>query len=271
MSEVTTINFMPIYEAFAETSFGQKLAEGVRFSGYKPEDISNPRWVELLGADVNNLAHMKLTYGMTRVFTSHLRADQPELIDDHEENVMHAGAITHDCAESIVTDIDFNDITEADKIEEEYEFNQNFTNFYGHDTAHLHGLVREAIDTVIFTSSTKLGRMFNAIERTGYLRTALRASERFHTDTAPDCPEAMRWLMADVLGNQPPVLCNYAKVYTPIQTYLVNQSALIDRAYATITDEVFEQYKPDQREQRQFRFYEAFAAWENWKSLVNIR
>ncbi len=66
MTETLRSDFLDIHLSFAETIHGQKLAENVRYERYKPDDVTNQRWVELLGADVNNLTHLTLTYGLTR-------------------------------------------------------------------------------------------------------------------------------------------------------------------------------------------------------------
>ena len=40
----------------------------MRYGPYKPEELSNEEWVRILGPDVNNLEHLKITLAITNDF-----------------------------------------------------------------------------------------------------------------------------------------------------------------------------------------------------------
>ncbi len=57
-----------IYELFAKSHYGEKLRQAIRYAPFKPENISNEKWVEILGTDVSNLEHLKFTLSLTQDF-----------------------------------------------------------------------------------------------------------------------------------------------------------------------------------------------------------
>jgi hypothetical protein len=86
--ETPAIEFLGIHQSFAATELGAKLAANVRYAIYKPTEVTNERWEALLGADVNNLAHLSLTYGLAKSMVENLRQFQPGFLDPHEEIVL---------------------------------------------------------------------------------------------------------------------------------------------------------------------------------------
>ena len=163
-----------IHRSFSDTEFGDKLADNVRYDKYRPDHILKKEWTELLGADVNNLTHMPLTYGLARAFINHTRVHQSDLMNESEEKLLLIAALSHDWAESITTDISFGDKTVLDDEEEQAAFERYLVSFYqGKDFE----LVDQARREIVFDHDSKLGEILNAIERIGYLRTALRADQ----------------------------------------------------------------------------------------------
>lgn len=249
-----------IHKEFAATEFGQVLANQVRYDPYRPETVSHERWEKLLGADVNNLKHLPLTYGLTRVFINHLGDGPEETLTPHEEDVLKTSALIHDWAESVVGDINYNLKTDADTEEEKKQFTAHLKKFYDGDRQEL---VEESLETVIFSEDSKLGRMFNIVERLGYLRTGLRASELAFRDDIPDCREHMRLLASEVLGTQMAKCLQLTELYTPMDKYITNQQAVIDRAFKAVVaePEVFLIIPEDRRDMRQEQFDKAHTAW----------
>lgn len=258
-------NFIEVHNEFSETKYGHTLADKVRFGRYKPTDVSNERWVELLGADVNNLTHMPLTYGLIRTFISHLETMQPDYLNTEEVHTLQAAAITHDWAEAIVGDVSFGDKTEEQEQEERAAFKKHLAQFYTGDATEL---IDKARREVVFDhdGNTKLGEIFNATERIGYLRTALRASEHVLRQDALDCADGMRWLVADVLLQQVPTLLNYSNKFIPVESYLTNRQELISKSFELVDSnpEVFYNYAPDQQSTRHEQFNQAYEAWQSW-------
>ena len=250
-----------IHEKFEQTDFGKTLAGRVRYDRYKPKDVSNERWVELLGADVNNLTHLTLTYGLAQDFIRTAQTLQPDFLSSEDEQLLQVAALIHDWAESIVGDISFGDKTANDEIEEQAAFEANLASFYKSDLT----LINKARTEIVFdhTGKNKLGKVFNAIERVGYLRTALRAGDHIIRGDAMDCDDGLRWLVADVLSQQPKSLIAYAETLQPVGQYLVNQQDKISLMFEIVatSDDVFANYPPDQREAKRRQFSESLQAW----------
>ena len=49
--------FLNLHQQISASDYGKKLMKEVRYSRYKPENITNSEWEKLLGEDVNNLKH----------------------------------------------------------------------------------------------------------------------------------------------------------------------------------------------------------------------
>jgi hypothetical protein len=269
MSE--TLNFSEIHHAFAETDYGKTLAGRVRYERYKPVGVSNDRWIELLGADVNNLSHMPLTYGLAKSFVRHTRELQPDLLNDHEADVLMVAALVHDWGESVGEDITYSDKTDSDEAEEREQFGTNLWSFYGGDTEEIKNLIQEALSDVVFSQDTKLGEMFNAVERAGYVRTALRATEHIQRGSAADSVDGLRWLVADVFGNNIAKLIEHAEKYPALEQYLVNQSDSIAAAFGLVMIKDFLNYAPERQEEKEMAFVDAYTKWSRWTTSGSMR
>lgn len=254
-----------IHEKFEQTDFGKTLAGRVRYERYKPLDVSNERWVELLGADVNNLTHLTLTYGLAQDFIRSAQVLQPDFLTSEDEQLLQVAALIHDWAESIVGDISFGDKTANDELEEQTAFEANLASFYDGDIT----LINRARTEIVFdhTGKNKLGQVFNAIERVGYLRTALRAGGHVVRGDAMDCDDGLRWLVADVLSQQPKPLAAYAETFQPVKQYLANQHDQISLMFEIVTEnsDIFDNYPPEQREAKRRQFSESYEAWQQYR------
>lgn len=254
---------MDIHHSFAGTDLGEKLGAQIRYEKYKPEEVSDERWVELLGADVNNLTHLPLTYGLTRVFVSKLRRQHPGLLNEHEEQVLQTTALVHDWAEVIVGDISYGDKTKENEAKEHKHLFE-IANRFGEGK--LGELIDEAVDDVVFNPEGKLGHIFNTVERTGYVRTGIRASQYVISKTAPDCDAGLRWIAADVLGNQPVPLLERVDTYKPLKGYLKKQTPAISNGFEVVGVEVFENYPAHERNAKLENFNQSYDAWLSWAS-----
>ncbi len=226
-----------IHKDFSETNFGKKLLGNVRYDKYRPSHVTEDEWVRLLGADVNNLTHMPLTYGLARAFIGKAREMQPDLLDDSEEKILLISALIHDWAESITSDISYGDKTAINDSDEVFAFEQNLTAFYeGEDFE----LVDKARREVVFNHDSKLGEIFNAIERVGYLRTALRASDILQNEVEDELlRQGFEWLVFDVMSNlqslsdldAEPALLKMRK-FKPVAVYLAGMAPQIYTAFS---------------------------------------
>jgi hypothetical protein len=243
---------------------GATLASRGRYEKYKPADVTNERWEELLGADVNNLDHLPLTYGLTKSMIRNLRESQPGFLSEHEEDVLQAASLIHDWAEAIVGDITYGYKTVEQESEEMEHLVAILEKHYEDDNSDIKPLIIEAAG-IVREPDTKLGHVFNTIERVGYMRTALRASRHVIADTTPDCEAGLRWLVADVFGNHPAVLIERSSTYVPVGVYLQNQCDAITKAFSIVSHSTFAtNYPIEEQTRKETAFRSNQEAWEQW-------
>jgi hypothetical protein len=257
-----------IHQSFAETELGEILSQRVRYDTYLPDHVSNERWEELLGADVNNLNHLPLTYGLAKSMIRHFRQSQPGFLSPHEEEILKATALIHDWAEAIIGDIDYNDKTEEDEAEELRHLTAILDERYTEDTTGVKQILLEALD-VVHDPTSKLGRVFNTLERVGYVRTALRAASHVRAGTAPDCANELGWLASNVLDNHTAILIERAEEYAPVKTYLMNQAEVITASFACIDPIVFDFYPDEVKTARQESFNSTHLLWLETKPTLS--
>jgi hypothetical protein len=257
---------MTIHYAFAETEEGEKLASRIRYEKYKPAEVSNERWLELFGADVNNLDHMLLTRGLTRSIVRRLKQDRPGYLAPREEDVLEVAALIHDRGEASTKkgDVSYSDKTDEDNAEEMIQLAALLDRHHSEDLSDVKTLITDALD-VVRDTETKLGLVFNTVERIGYMRTALRAAEHIKNGTAPDCEEGLRWIVADVFGNQLKELINRIPEHPPVGTYLNNQAPSIWEAFKVVEPQTFTNYGSEQQEPKEEAFEAACREWRQWR------
>ena len=257
-----------IHEAFAATVHGEVLADKIRYEKYNLAHLTNEEWVGLLGSDVNNLTHMPLTCGLAKSFIHETERIGYPRLDEAEQLLLQVAAIIHDQGESIVGDISFGDKTEADEVEERLQFERNLEAFCPGASFEMKKVIIQARDEVAFDATTKLGRIFNAIERVGYVRTALRASSHAQNETISVATPGLRWIVADVFSNQPVKLIEYTSDYPAVRNYLLAQQDKIKVAFNLVRPEDFDNYVTN-AETKRTQFNEGFAAWQHWLQNVD--
>lgn len=256
------VNPIELHNAFAKTVHGEKLAGEVRFDRYMSGGLSNQEWVGLLGADVNNLEHMRLTLGLAQDFVRTMDACHPGELSSEDRQLLGVAAVSHDWGEAIVTDITYSKKTPEDERREK----EAFLHIVSTEMADVPGadlVLRAAHEVVFDQKGTRLGKMFNIVERVGYMRTALRAHVRVDTVKSPDIQNGLRWLVADVLGNNPPHLVRQAADSTPARNYLLAQSGLISAAFEAVEDAIFENYG-EEADVKRVAMADSFTAWQEW-------
>lgn len=61
------IFYAQLHKNFTNTPWGETLSQSTRFDSFRAQSTVSPEeWWTLLGADVNTLRHLKLSYGITR-------------------------------------------------------------------------------------------------------------------------------------------------------------------------------------------------------------
>lgn len=160
-----------LYDALAETEYGQTLQGEIRFGSFKPEWLPNEQWVEMLGPDVDNYQHMSHMAGLTEWFIGESRKLGHDISENDEYRLM-VTAYVHDFAEAIDGDVpdphkDLGAIALAKERESFITVASSVTN----DAETLARLVMP-----IMHRQEPLGDVWRAIELIGYLETAFRAN-----------------------------------------------------------------------------------------------
>lgn len=265
MSLEAELNTSSIYRAFSETSHGNEMAGILRYERYNLDGMSNEEWIQLLGKDVNGLTHLKVTEGLTESFIRYTDDLQPGLLNGRESALLKAGAGTHDWGERFTGDITCSDKTDADEAEEKSQVMVHIEDLYEGNADEIKELIREALGTIVFSDgdNEKLKQIFNAIERVGYVRTALRAAQHVTEGrVTPKCSEGLRWLIADVFANHIAKLDEYASEYAAVDLYLTNQHSVISEAFKLVGHEEFFNYTDKaQRSQKIQEFCDALSVW----------
>lgn len=261
----SAIDYLGIHEAFAESEYGVILAANVRYGKYKPAGVTNERWEELLGPDANNLDHLVDTYRLTDEFVSRTGRLQPGLLSRHDKAALKISALIHDWGESIIPDINYFEKTEADEVAEQQAFAENLPNFYTGDDEATQELIAEATETIIFDRESRLGNIFNIIERIGYLRTGLRAAEHVRESSAPDCHDHLRWLAASVMSSDHTTRLIRQRNLLAAQHFLILRQVDISETFEASQDPtIFTSLESEQAAIRGQGLREAHAIWDAW-------
>jgi|GEM_PF-914835 len=255
-------DLLHIHRAFSATEHGKTLARRVRYEKYKPEAVTNEEWITLLGPDVGNLSHLVFTYELTTTFIAHTRRNQPELLTESEGRLLQVAALIHDWAEAKTGDISWGDKTAEHEAEEQAAFETYLHEFYSGDATKFIDQARKEIIFDHGQESNKLGEIFNAIERVGYMTTALRAYGHIVNRTAGDSESGFVWIVADVLLNQTVTLLEYAKKYSAVSDFLARRQQTITEAFSFVDGEetIFKKYG-DAEPVKLAQFTKAEEAW----------
>lgn len=269
----TNVGFDQIHRGFSGTDYGKRLSGRTRYDRYKPEGLSNEEWVSLLGADVNNLEHMRLTYGMTRQFIKYNEeplatwaGSVPEeaRLTQHEKEDLLLAATIHDWGEAVVGDKMF-DLKQATDDTREMEVLHEMTQgLYGEEeNAEFLGRIETILRDVLQNKQSKLGKAFNAVERVGYLRTGLLAWDRSKSlgGDQQELVTGLNWLTNNVLLNQIPTLLDYAKLYPAVDTFLKENNERISSAFNSLPEAVFNKYDANEAESKRTAFETAKRRW----------
>lgn len=242
VNEDTSYN--ELHNAFVESVYGQCMSGHIRFERFKPAHINNEQWRDLLGGDVDITQHMPVTYGMSRAFLNYYRNHAQENgngveFSEEDEHILLLAAMTNNWGESRTGNISYDQKTVDIEKEEKDAYREIFTELQ-EDTIDVKE--RMLVERTIFENDTKLGRAFDAIQKTGYLRTALLAFEASRKTDDEVLAEHLQWLCGNVLSNQITILIEYSKSYPPVRAFLEDRRELISEAFDSITPETFSKH-----------------------------
>lgn len=253
---------------FASSEYGRDLNGQIRWKKYKPEDMTNREWIELLGRDANNLEHMSLMHGVTVAFIRYTEEHQPDLLTDEEKELLLLVAISHDNGEAITTDISYGDKTTKNEKEEKAAYDIVVSEVFPETSDKMIGLK----DVIFDHSDSKLGKMFFTIECLGYMRTALIAADvATEENTSEDLRQNLIWLVADVIGGVAVSdrLRTGSEEYVAVQDILGLYGPEIDEAYKLVNanPRVFMKYgDADKVNKKVSDFIKSKKAWKEFRS-----
>lgn len=263
-----------LHVSFSATTHGEHLASRVRYDSYRPSHVTNAEWVTLLGADVSNLDHMPLTAQLTDTFVRLAKVcptySPDNQFSSEDASDLRLAAYTHDWGEGIVghEDITYRDKTEDDDVREHQAvngilranaFNQAATD---NEADRISQRLADIQVNIVHNRETRLGRAFNAIERMGYLRTAVRAWRVQDRVEDPEVQGSLQWLTADVLTHQTQPLLHYVQSYFPVAQMLESYTPVISEAFHTLQGKVFERYGGEKVALQKEKFLTAKQQWE---------
>ncbi|MBP9758270.1 hypothetical protein KBD45_01135 [Candidatus Dojkabacteria bacterium] len=127
------------------------------------------------------------------------------------------------------------------------------------------------MEEIIFSPETKLGKIFNIIERIGYLNVGILAFEKSieYSKNNPILAMNLQWLVNNVLGLQLEKLINYAKDEKDLETYLRKNKLKIDKLFKEIDMKSFDCYETDQYKKEALdRYHSAQSCWEEYRKKL---
>jgi hypothetical protein len=240
-----SIRYMDVYGIAARSEWGQALANQSRWGKFKPPRFSLRKWQNILGHDVNNRDHLKLTYGIDRRFVYYCQNPPPvwrgPVPDDanfppREQSLLLLTSPVHDLAEAITGDKPGPDKVALDS-ELEWKYLHTITKSITKGMPALQNDIDYVIDHILKDTDSKLGRAFATIERVGYLLTALRA---WRQSTNPDITivyqfddltKRLRALTFGVHTHNMGKILDMAEVYPPVVVLLEANRNTISEVY----------------------------------------
>lgn len=202
-----------------------QLSSVVRYDRFRTSEELE-EWVFLLGPDVLSLTHPHATADITQRFIS-FNNNSGLTLDPEENALLSLTPWIHDLGELIIEgegvgDVSYEWKTGEDEKKEVVIFHRVLTDL---PDGNVKDSIRKAYHEVAMGRGTKLGRMFNAIERIGYLETAIRAF------LGIDGKKIKNWkgLMGNVLSNQIEALLAYSSEYPYVAQFLKENMEVISR------------------------------------------
>jgi len=214
--------------AIINTKFEDQLSGLLRYARFMEQETPQ-EWVALLGPDVVGLTHPTVTADITQRFVDFNREHGMDITPE-DEILLLTASHDHDWGEIKigelgVGDVSFDQKTEADDRVEIQIFDRVTLDL---PKGPAKNLFYRAYYDVAQQKESRLGRSFNAIERLGYLQTAIRSY------TGVDGKRIANWrgLVGNVLSNQIEKLLEYAIDYPYAAHILEEHAGRIDAMFA---------------------------------------
>lgn len=183
-------------------------------------------WVKLLGPDVVGLTHPDVTVGITEEFIRENTASSLNLTP-REQTLLITAAWVHDWGEMIIDGQGIGDVTyeQKNRTHEDEEIRIFDLLLVDIKNQQIAEYLKKSYLEVAFDRKSRLGKMFNAIERIGYLATGIRAYQGVSGQRIAN----WRGLVGNVLSNQIATLLEYRTAYPAVNVFLNRHEALIGK------------------------------------------
>ncbi|MBD3244616.1 MAG: hypothetical protein GF335_01335 [Candidatus Moranbacteria bacterium] len=280
---VKYISFNDLHNLFVQSNYGRIMIAKIRYERYKPWNLDAKEWEKLLGPDVNNLKHLWVVYKLARnfindqiyapkEFKNRTKGEFFSYNQAETESILLASLI-HDWGEAEIGDITFekkdkNKNLKQDEIVALRKIAANLINDGSEGI--LLDKINEVIDRVILkSSSSRIGRAFNAVERQGYLLNGVKAWNLSKSKSMEfELSDKLKWLSNNVFLNQIPALVEYSKIYYPIYKTLLDKRSQITEIFMEMPDDNFKNYNIDELDQKIEQFKKAQRAWFSSKIVT---
>ena len=255
-----SLRFRDIHKDFSQTAAGNRLNNNPRYKDFIGK-LKTEEWQDILGFDVNNLEHGRLTQGITYCFINHInQTDSETKFTIEEQKLLLLTAVVHDWPEGFTVkgDISYERKSEEDEKEELALVEKIITRSLGSDSLEMSNQIKNILED----KHSKLGMAFNAIEKIGYLRTALIAWKKSkNTDHSTSVNLVL--LTNNVLLNSFSKIIEYSYIYPPVNSFIKNKKNLISEAF-DMPLSIFDNYKIEDQPKNIAKFYQAKNEWAQW-------
>lgn len=259
-----------LYDEFAATPYGEKLANASRYGLYRGS-FTHEEWRRLLGRDVNNLLHMAYTLDLSAHFEQRRERLGIASTPERRGRKLKAAA-SHDNGEAITDDILYILKTKDDTAAESAEFTAHLPEFYKSPATQVE--MKDIAESIIFNEESEEGQDFNKDEHAGYLQTGLKAWAMIKygdlNDIGPEEKRMILGITASVLGStlDKSLALFEANTYPEFTQFINNRSKIITEAFNEMPDEAFDIFGKH-RQDRVNAFNEARIKWSAYFAEID--
>lgn len=235
--------------------------ENIRYNRFRT--IETPeQFALLLGPDVKFASHPGVTQNISKKFIeSQNKNDNGEKISSEESDIILTASLVHDLGELKIYGLGHGDISFEDHSQDHEKVEGTIFERIVNRVADSsdRGYITSAYKEVVQDKNSKLGRMFNTIERIGYLSTALRAFAGIKGE------RIFNWfgLVGNVLSNQIIQLLELQNDYSYVREVLESNQQLITDAFNEVTKNKVLTDRDGKPSYDLNKFNQAKEAWEN--------
>ena len=239
--------------------YEEELSSVIRYARYMAGETTS-EWEKLLGPTVALKTHGGVTARIVEEFINYDDGRGLELSREEGMLMIITGHV-HDWGEVIIDHQGVGDVSYDQKDDGDVEIERLMFQILLEtiDSEPSRELINRAYEISI-DKELRLGRIFNAVERVGFMRTTLRAYEGIEGQRINN----WKGLVGNTLSNQIKVLCKYANDY-PYVLYLLEENT---SAISVMFREVLSASVPNDATGKESydisKLRENYIAWKEW-------